>query len=129
MAPFLSFAPFCFEEKEEKGREENQAPKAVSIVSGEMMVKKEEKKKPKKQKTSRIFVRAPCLYLFLLLLLSPVCRCEQEEKGEKCEDERSWNNEFIAECHPAMAISTIRHCRLPLKGRASKPPLPHFLLI
>ncbi|XP_052650007.1 uncharacterized protein LOC128144791 isoform X3 [Harpia harpyja] len=90
-APFPSFAPFCFEEKEEKGREEIQAPKPASIVS--------------------------------------VCRCEQEEKGEKCEDERRWNNEFIAECHPAMAISTIRHCRLPLKGRASKPPLPHFLLI
>ncbi|XP_042644210.1 uncharacterized protein LOC122152919 [Tyto alba] len=90
-APFPSFAPFCFEEKEEKGKEEIQAPKTASIVS--------------------------------------VCRCEQEEKGEKCEDERRWNNEFIAECHPAMAISTIRHCRLPLKGRASKPPLPHFLLI
>lgn len=50
---------------------------------------------------------------------SPVGRCERREQRERCEDARRWNNEFIAACHPAMAISTIRHCKLPLKGRAS----------
>ncbi|XP_052650006.1 uncharacterized protein LOC128144791 isoform X2 [Harpia harpyja] len=129
-APFPSFAPFCFEEKEEKGREEIQAPKPASIVSGEMVKKEKKKKKAQEAENVPDFCKSPLPVSFLLLLLlSPVCRCEQEEKGEKCEDERRWNNEFIAECHPAMAISTIRHCRLPLKGRASKPPLPHFLLI
>ncbi|XP_051635737.1 uncharacterized protein LOC127467630 [Manacus candei] len=125
--PFPSFAPFCFEE--EKGRQEIQAPKTASIVSGEMVKKKKKKKSAQEAENVLDFCKSALPVSFLLLLLSPVCRCEQEEKGEKCEDERRWNNEFIAECHPAMAISTIRHCRLPLKGRASKPPLPHFLLI
>lgn len=53
---------------------------------------------------------------------SPVGRCERGEQRERCEDARRWNNEFIAACHPAMAISTIRHCKLPLKGRASPTP-------
>lgn len=53
---------------------------------------------------------------------SPVGRCERREQRERCEDARRWNNEFIAACHPAMAISTIRHCKLPLKGRASPTP-------
>ncbi|XP_039235561.1 uncharacterized protein LOC120322942 [Pipra filicauda] len=56
--PFPSFAPFCFEE--EKGRQEIQAPKTASIVSGEM-VKKKKKKAPKKRKTSWISVKAPSL--------------------------------------------------------------------
>ena len=62
---------------------------------------------------------------------SPVCRCERREQRERCEDARRWNNEFIAACHPAMAISTIRHCKLPLKGRASPntPTLPGPRLI
>lgn len=62
---------------------------------------------------------------------SPVGRCERGEQRERCEDARRWNNEFIAACHPAMAISTIRHCKLPLKGRASPttPTLPGPRLI
>ena len=62
---------------------------------------------------------------------SPVGRCERGEQRERCEDPRRWNNEFIAACHPAMAISTIRHCKLPLKGRASPttPTLPGPRLI
>lgn len=62
---------------------------------------------------------------------SPVGRCERREQRERCEDARRWNNEFIAACHPAMAISTIRHCTLPLKGRASPttPTLPRPRLI
>lgn len=62
---------------------------------------------------------------------SPVGRCERGEQRERCEDARRWNNEFIAACHPAMAISTIRHCKLPLKGRASPttPTLPRPRLI
>lgn len=51
-APFPSFAPFCFEEKEEEGREEIQAPQTASIVSGEM-VKKKKKKKPEKKKKKK----------------------------------------------------------------------------
>lgn len=71
MAPFLSFAPFCFEEKEEKGREENQAPKAVSIVSGEMMVKKEEKKKAEEAENVPDFCASPLPLSFSVVVVIP----------------------------------------------------------
>lgn len=62
---------------------------------------------------------------------SPVGCCGRGERLQHCEDARRWDNEFIAACHPAMAISTIRHCTLPLKGRASPttPTLPGPRLI
>lgn len=62
---------------------------------------------------------------------SPVGCCGRRERLQHCEDARRWDNEFIAACHPAMAISTIRHCTLPLKGRASPttPTLPGPRLI
>lgn len=54
-------------------------------------------------------------------LSSPVGPCERREQRERCEDARRWNNEFIAACHPAKAISTIRHCKLLLKGERASP--------
>lgn len=76
-------------------------------------------------------VRVPSDAVRSCLRSSPVGRCERGEQRERCEDARRWNNEFIAACHPAMAISTIRHCKLPLKGRASPttPTLPRPRLI
>lgn len=54
-------------------------------------------------------------------LSSPIGPCERREQRERCEDARRWNNEFIAACHPAKAISTIRHCKLLLKGERASP--------
>lgn len=111
-ARFLSyFVGFLYQNQEERKKEREKAVKIKTKNASRGL-----------RAASGARVRVPPQAASSCSPSSPVGRCERGEQRERCEDARRWNNEFIAACHPAMAISTIRHCKLPLKGRASPTP-------